>query len=577
VNLMQFIIQGLDCSLIALNDMKKLIIIPLLLCSLIIRATTHYVAPASATPAGNDANAGTIAAPWGTLDKACDNAVPGDTIYFRGGVYYPASESQLGIIANDGTAANHICFFNYPGEVPIIDCSNVVSNAYVYGIWGYYKDYIEIKGLTIRNLFQANVGDVVQAIEITYGAWAKIENCTVYNIEGVAFGVHGIDTVYIKNCDAYNLCDSLQTPVPGQNGTGFAIGTGRSWGVPRMYSSYALIEGCRAWLCSDQGFASGGVGYMEFKNCWSWGNGMMYGDGIGFKYGIASSGDTINPLSTYIHNCIAANNAYTGITPNNNGGTVFNGHYYNNFLYHNGYNHAVMGWNTSFGNGMMILNYIGSTPAPHEMFSNNIAFDNEYRAVYAGDAYTHEYNSWDRSVTVTSADFISLDIDQLGGARQVDYSLPVITFGTLAATSDLINAGKDVGIAFNGIAPDLGYVEYTLDAEPSAPYIATTSPYAITVNGAKTGGYMITDGGGTISAKGVCWSTSFTPDLTDNVISGGTGTDDFTVTISGLAVHTTYHVRAYATNETGTTYGADEQFTTSQSSIIKYAGKIVKR
>ena len=88
---------------------------------------------------------------------------------------------------------------------------------------------------------------------------------------------------------------------------------------------------------------------------------------------------------------------------------------------------------------------------------------------------------------------------------------------------------------------------------------------------------MLYDGGGTITAKGICWGEDVDPDLTDNVVVAGSGVADYIVTLSDLSSNTTYHVRAYATNSVGTTYGADEQFTTSQSSIIKHGGKIVKR
>jgi len=435
--------------------MKKLLIIWFCTVSIVANATNYYVAPE-----GSDAAAGTIGAPWATLDRAFDTALAGDTVFFRGGTYYPTSESQLGYLAHSGTAGSPICFFNYPGETPIIDCINVTSDSFTYGIYSYSKNYIEVKGLTIRNLFQAHSDDVVQAMEFTYGAFVRIENCIAHDINGVAFGVHGIDTTYIINCDAYNLCDSLQPTVPGQNGTGFAIGTGRSWGVPRMYSSYALIQGCRAWNASDQGFASGGVGYMEFDNCWSWNNGLLYGDGLGFKYSISTSGDTINPLSTYIHNCISADNGMAGFTPNNLNGTVFNGHYYNNFSYHNGYKPDLENYNPTFGYGFFILNYSDAFVAPHEMFSNNISYANQRGNIYVGDIYNHEYNSWDIPITVTAGDFVSLDTAELRTARNADNSLPTINFGRLVEGSDLIDAGTDVGLAYTGSAPDLGWAEY---------------------------------------------------------------------------------------------------------------------
>jgi hypothetical protein len=87
---------------------------------------------------------------------------------------------------------------------------------------------------------------------------------------------------------------------------------------------------------------------------------------------------------------------------------------------------------------------------------------------------------------------------------------------------------------------------------------------------------MIYDGGGTISAKGVVYSQEINPTTADSIIVVGTGTDDFTVRVPNLTKSTTYHLRAYATNETGTAYGADVEFTTPASSPVKTGGKLLK-
>ena len=71
---------------------------------------------------------------------------------------------------------------------------------------------------------------------------------------------------------------------------------------------------------------------------------------------------------------------------------------------------------------------------------------------------------------------------------------------------------------------------------------------------------------GTPSATqhGHCWSTSANPTTADSKTENGVpaGTGAFTSTITGLTANTLYHVRAYATNSIGTSYGADVQFTT---------------
>ena len=92
--------------------------------------------------------------------------------------------------------------------------------------------------------------------------------------------------------------------------------------------------------------------------------------------------------------------------------------------------------------------------------------------------------------------------------------------------------------------------------------VTTTAVTAITKVSAVSGGNVTYDGGGTISARGLCWSIDADPDLTDNVIAGGTGTGAFVSNLTGLTANTSYHVRAYATNSKGTVYGSDIQFKT---------------
>ncbi len=95
------------------------------------------------------------------------------------------------------------------------------------------------------------------------------------------------------------------------------------------------------------------------------------------------------------------------------------------------------------------------------------------------------------------------------------------------------------------------------------PVVTTTAVTAITKTSAVSGGNVTYDGGGTISARGLVWSTNANPDLlTGTLIPGGTGTGTFVSNLTGLTLYTTYHVRAYATNSKGTAYGSDIQFTT---------------
>jgi len=96
----------------------------------------------------------------------------------------------------------------------------------------------------------------------------------------------------------------------------------------------------------------------------------------------------------------------------------------------------------------------------------------------------------------------------------------------------------------------------------------TSEISAITPNSASSGGNVTYDGGATVSARGVCWSTSANPTTSDNKTSDGTDTGSFTSFITGLRPGSTYHVRAYASNSLGTGYGSDVSFTTSNAPTL---------
>jgi len=104
--------------------------------------------------------------------------------------------------------------------------------------------------------------------------------------------------------------------------------------------------------------------------------------------------------------------------------------------------------------------------------------------------------------------------------------------------------------------------------------VTTTAVTSITATTASSGGNVTEDGGSAVTARGVCWSTSTSPTLIDNHTSDGTGTGTFTSSLTGLNQHTTYYVRAYATNSTGTAYGNQQSFVTLWAACFVAGTKI---
>lgn len=97
---------------------------------------------------------------------------------------------------------------------------------------------------------------------------------------------------------------------------------------------------------------------------------------------------------------------------------------------------------------------------------------------------------------------------------------------------------------------------------PGVAVVTTTAASGITLTSATSGGVVTTDGGATVTARGVCWSTTASPTILGSHTTDGSGLGTFTSSITGLSSSTTYHVRAYATTANGTSYGDDLQFTT---------------
>lgn len=111
-------------------------------------------------------------------------------------------------------------------------------------------------------------------------------------------------------------------------------------------------------------------------------------------------------------------------------------------------------------------------------------------------------------------------------------------------------------------------VSFVTSNIPVQPTVTTTAVSGITSSSASSGGDVTSDGGATVTARGVCWGTGANPDISGNHSTNGTGTGVFTSLVSGLVNNTTYHIRAYATNSVGTSYGTDLTFTTNNTTIL---------
>ena len=94
------------------------------------------------------------------------------------------------------------------------------------------------------------------------------------------------------------------------------------------------------------------------------------------------------------------------------------------------------------------------------------------------------------------------------------------------------------------------------------PTVVTLDPSDITMSSAVCSGKITNDGNSEILACGICYGTSDTPTISDNVVAATNNSTNFTCTLNGLSAGTTYYVRAYAVNVKGVAYGEERSFTT---------------
>ena len=106
----------------------------------------------------------------------------------------------------------------------------------------------------------------------------------------------------------------------------------------------------------------------------------------------------------------------------------------------------------------------------------------------------------------------------------------------------------------------------------TAPTITTTAQALITTASADLGGNVTSNGGATVTDRGIVWHTSTNPTTANNKVANGTGTGTFSAAVRSLPTNTTIYARAYAINSVGTSYGSNISFTTQQVASSNFTG-----
>ena len=405
------------------------------LSSTMAKANTYYV-----STTGSDSAAGALATPFATLTKAISKATAGDTILMRGGTYTLSSTVSISSSKN-GTAALPYTIANFTGETPVLDFTPQAFSSSARGIQ-VDGSYWNIRGLTV-----ANAKD--NGISIS-GSNNVMDRLVLHGNQDTGLQIAGSGTRtpgnnLIVNCDSYANYDPVTN---GENADGFGAKF-------RGLGDGNVFKYDRAWGNADDGWDFYGadkgstlIGCMAYKNGYNnFGDTNFQGDGNGFKLGHDSGPHVLqnnlafgNRLNGFDVNGNSLNDYGPGIVPH--GVTL-----QNNTAYNNGNGSAKTGYNFNFDDDYA------------HVLRNNLAYLGASGNANIYPAVISDHNSFNAGYTVTAGDFLSLDDSVAIGPRQPDGSLPFSNFLRLAASSSLVDRGTDVGLAYNGAAPDLGAFE----------------------------------------------------------------------------------------------------------------------
>ncbi|SHO54734.1 right-handed parallel beta-helix repeat-containing protein [Vibrio quintilis] len=409
------------------------------------------------SPHGSDNNSGTLSSPLKTIMAAQKKASEGDTVYIRGGTYHPDNSNitqhqGLRAIVNNITK-NKIKYINYPGERPVFDFSKVKPVNYRVTAFLIRGDHNVFKGFDVVGV-QVTITDKrtqSEAFMVKKGDYNRFENLAIHDGMGIGWYLTEGKNNEVINVDAYNN-RGLNEYSDG-NVDGFGI-------HPRDASSTGnIIRSCRAWFNSDDGFdLIHAQAAVTIEKSWAFYNGYSkkfkaLADGNGFKAGgygrNGSAIPSVIPTHTIRFNLSVGNRAA--------------GFYAN---------HQIGGqkWlnNTAIGNHSANYNMLSTksdnltdVPGYGHYMRNNLGFKGHKEVINLGDENSNDlsYNYFDLPVTVSAADFVSLDETQLMKSRQSDGSLPHIKYANLKTGSDLIDAGTYAGYKYHGASPDLGAFE----------------------------------------------------------------------------------------------------------------------
>jgi hypothetical protein len=228
---------------------------------------------------------------------------------------------------------------------------------------------------------------------------------------------------------------------------------------------------------------------------------------------------------------------------------------------------AVNGGGTSYGNQVSFATLSPAVPSLTTQsisgISSNIAGSGGVISTDGGSAITAKGVCWSINPTPTIANSKTND-----GTGAASYNSTMTGLNYLTLYYVRAYATNGLGTAYGN---QISFTTTDLvNPGPTVPVLGTSTSTITGGSTASSGGYVSSDGGSTVTMRGVCWSTSANPTLANNYSTdGGAGIGYFTSAITGLSgCGTVYYIRAYATNITGTGYGNQNTVSTGLLSSL---------
>jgi len=381
-------------------------------------ADTYYI-----SPTGNDNNPGSLTSPWHTVGHAWRNSGGGDTILVRAGTY---SEVQLWFHMNSQGSTNEQQLWTlkaYPGEVPVFTDTRFIVDG----------DYIRIQGLHltgtsfIQAVSWAGMHEHIEFLDNGFSGSATVSiyfNANHGLVEGntihSASAVHGI---YVMHGDSNVIRNNY---VSGVNKYGIHIYDEQKYSHPARITNL-LVE--KNTVIGSQSRS-----------------GIIISAGQSKDFSIEIDG-------VLVRNNVVTNNFEDGITIRYYG-SVRNIDIYNNVMHRN----VADGLRISANDvdNITIKNNIFSANGVHiDVYSslNNLLVSHNlyWKPSFLGSGATDNHAVYQDPLFVNDV--------------EGDFHL--------RPNSPAIDAGVDVGLPYNGNAPDLGCFEYdqssSRESSPKVP------------------------------------------------------------------------------------------------------------